>query len=180
MRTRPRPNPSPRSAFAGFRFPPDVIVVAVRWYLRFGLSYRDLEELLAERGVEVDHVTVYHYLDTAPGGACDPGPASEREHLAQTGIRGSARRPPRWPLNQAHGGALLGGQMATAWATASKDQRGANLEPGRCRRAAPRRPADGTRSPAPAARRLRHRHYRILTHQHVHRSDELKGFRSDS
>jgi hypothetical protein len=30
------------SAFAGFRFPPDVIVLAVRWYLRFGLSYRDV------------------------------------------------------------------------------------------------------------------------------------------
>jgi transposase-like protein len=36
-----------------------VIVVAVRWHLRFGLSYRDVEELLAERGVEVDHVSVY-------------------------------------------------------------------------------------------------------------------------
>jgi transposase-like protein len=36
-----------------------VITVAVRWYLRYGLSYRDVEELLAERGVEVDHVTVY-------------------------------------------------------------------------------------------------------------------------
>jgi transposase-like protein len=31
-----------------------VIVLAVRWYLRFGLSYRDVEELLAERGIEVD------------------------------------------------------------------------------------------------------------------------------
>jgi transposase-like protein len=41
----------PRSAFAGFRFPSDVIVLAVRWYLRFGLSYRDVEELLTERGV---------------------------------------------------------------------------------------------------------------------------------
>jgi transposase, IS6 family len=39
--------------------PAEVIVVAVRWYLRFGLSYRDVEELLAERGIEVDHVTVY-------------------------------------------------------------------------------------------------------------------------
>jgi transposase-like protein len=39
-----------------------VITVAVRWYLRFGLSYRDLEELLAERGVEVDHVTVYRWV----------------------------------------------------------------------------------------------------------------------
>ena len=62
---RPRRVDSPRvdrSAFAGFRFPPGVITVAVRWYLRFGLSYRDLEELLAERGVEVDHVTVYRWV----------------------------------------------------------------------------------------------------------------------
>jgi transposase, IS6 family len=51
-----------RSAFAGFRFPPDVITLAVRWYLRYGLSYRDLKELLAERGVEVDHVTVYRWV----------------------------------------------------------------------------------------------------------------------
>jgi transposase-like protein len=63
MRTRrSRPAPVPRSAFFGFRFPGDVIVLAVRWYLRFGLSYRDLEELLAERGVEVDHVTVYRWV----------------------------------------------------------------------------------------------------------------------
>jgi len=50
------------SAFAGFRFPPEVIVLAVRWYLRFGLSYRDLEELLAERGIDVDHVTLYRWV----------------------------------------------------------------------------------------------------------------------
>jgi len=52
----------PASAFAGFRFPPEVIVLAVRWYLRFGLSYRDVEELLAERGIEVDHVTLYRWV----------------------------------------------------------------------------------------------------------------------
>ena len=51
-----------RSAFAGYRFPADVILLAVRWYLRFGLSYRDLEELLAERGIEVDHVTLYRWV----------------------------------------------------------------------------------------------------------------------
>src|SRR6266700_4158947 len=56
---RPRPSPAAHSAFAGFRFPPDGIVLAVRWYLRFGLSYRDVEELLAERGVKVDHVSIY-------------------------------------------------------------------------------------------------------------------------
>src|SRR5665811_1895358 len=53
---------SRRSAFAGFRFPPEVIVLAVRWYLRFGLSYRDLEELLAERGIDVDHVTLFRWV----------------------------------------------------------------------------------------------------------------------
>ena len=47
------------SVFAGFRFPSEVISVAVRWYLRYCLSYRDVEELLVERGVTVDHVTVY-------------------------------------------------------------------------------------------------------------------------
>jgi transposase-like protein len=63
MRTRrPRPAPAARSAFAGFRFPSDVIVVAVRWYLRYGLSYRDVEELLTERGVQVDHVTIYRWV----------------------------------------------------------------------------------------------------------------------
>ncbi len=49
-------------AFTGHRFPKEVITVAVRWYLRYGLSYRDVEELLAERGVEVDHVTVYRWV----------------------------------------------------------------------------------------------------------------------
>jgi IS6 family transposase len=51
-----------RSAFAGFRFPPEVITVAVRWYLRYGPSYRGVEELLAEGGIEVDHVTVYRWV----------------------------------------------------------------------------------------------------------------------
>jgi transposase, IS6 family len=41
------------SVFAGFRFPPEVISIAVRWYLRYGLSYRDVEELLAERGIMI-------------------------------------------------------------------------------------------------------------------------------
>jgi len=62
MSAHPRPASVPQSAFAGFRFPPDVIVLAVRWYLRFGLSYRDVEELLTERGIEVDHVTVYRWV----------------------------------------------------------------------------------------------------------------------
>lgn len=39
-----------------------MILLAVRWYLRYGLSYRDVEELLAERGIEVDHVTIYRWV----------------------------------------------------------------------------------------------------------------------
>jgi IS6 family transposase len=64
MRSRQHPclRPAPRSAFAGYRFPPEVITLAVRWYLRFGLSYRDVEELLAERGIEVDHVSIYRWV----------------------------------------------------------------------------------------------------------------------
>ena len=39
-----------------------MVLLAVRWYLRYGLSYRDVEELLAERGIEVDHVTIYRWV----------------------------------------------------------------------------------------------------------------------
>jgi len=52
----------PGPAFAGFRFPADEIALAVRWYLRYGLSYRDVEELLTEHGIEVDHVAVYRWV----------------------------------------------------------------------------------------------------------------------
>jgi transposase-like protein len=37
-------------------------MIAVRWYLRYALSYRDVEELLAERGIAVDHVTIYRWV----------------------------------------------------------------------------------------------------------------------
>ena len=63
MRRRRASSPKvDRSAFAGYRFPPEVIMLAVRWYLRYGLSYRDIEELLAERGIVVDHVSVFRWV----------------------------------------------------------------------------------------------------------------------
>jgi len=49
-------------SFDGYRFPPEVVVLAVRWYLRFGMSYRDVEELLTERCVDVDHVTICRWV----------------------------------------------------------------------------------------------------------------------
>jgi hypothetical protein len=50
-----------------------VIVLAVRWYLRYGLCYRDVEELLAERGITVDH-DITAPLDTHPGNPALPYP----------------------------------------------------------------------------------------------------------
>ncbi len=58
----PRPPLAMSSGFTGFRFPPEVILLTVRWYLRYGLSYRDLEELLAERGIDVDHVNLFRWV----------------------------------------------------------------------------------------------------------------------
>ncbi len=49
-------------AFRGFRFPAEIILWAVRWYLQFPLSFRDLERLLADRGVQVDHVSLYRWV----------------------------------------------------------------------------------------------------------------------
>ncbi len=45
-----------------FRFPKDIIILSVRWYLRYGLSYRDQEEMLEERGVFLDHTTIFRWV----------------------------------------------------------------------------------------------------------------------
>jgi len=50
------------SAFCGYRFPDDIIALAVRWYLRFRLPYADVAELLAERGIHVDPSTIYDWV----------------------------------------------------------------------------------------------------------------------
>ncbi len=50
------------SDFKGRRFPTDIILVCVRWYCRYGISYRDLEEMMAERGVVVDHTTLFRWV----------------------------------------------------------------------------------------------------------------------
>ncbi|MEO1091999.1 MAG: IS6 family transposase [Pseudomonadota bacterium] len=50
------------SVFERRRFTGEVILWAVRWYCRYGISYRELEEMLAERGIEVDHTTLYRWV----------------------------------------------------------------------------------------------------------------------
>jgi putative transposase len=52
-----------KSTYYGFRFPAAVISWAVRWYHRFNLSLRDIEELLLERGVTVTYESVRNWCD---------------------------------------------------------------------------------------------------------------------
>jgi transposase, IS6 family len=66
-----------------------VIAVAVRWYLRYGLSYHDVEEPLAERGISVDHVTVYRWVQTFTSEFID---AARPTRHCQRAIAGSSMR----------------------------------------------------------------------------------------
>jgi hypothetical protein len=86
---RPTPPVVMPSGIVGFRFPAEVILLAVRGYLRCGLSYRDLEELLAERGIEVDHVTLYRWVQRFTPLLID----APRRLGTWRGIAGSSTRP---------------------------------------------------------------------------------------
>src|SRR5213080_2086923 len=83
------------------RFPPPIIQHAIWLYLRFTLSYRDVEELLAERGLEVSYETVRRWvLKFGPGFArrlrrCRPRP-SDRWHLDEMVVRIAGTRMYLW------------------------------------------------------------------------------------
>jgi transposase-like protein len=49
------------SVFKGRHFDRSIILLCVRWYLAYGLSLRDLEEMMAERGISVDHATIHRW-----------------------------------------------------------------------------------------------------------------------
>jgi len=49
-------------SFKGCHFPKDIILMAMRWYSAYPLSYRNVEELLEERGISVDHATVNRWI----------------------------------------------------------------------------------------------------------------------
>jgi len=49
-------------SFKGAHFPQEIILMGVRWYVAYPLSYRHVEELMAERGVSVDHVTIQRWV----------------------------------------------------------------------------------------------------------------------
>ncbi|QRM33463.1 IS6 family transposase [Microvirga sp. VF16] len=51
-----------KSLFKGRQFTSEIILWAMRWYLKFPISYRDLEHMLADRGVQVDHTTLFRWI----------------------------------------------------------------------------------------------------------------------
>jgi len=53
---------SPENPFRWRHFEAQIILLNVRWYLRYSLSYRDLEEMMLERGLKVDHSTIYRWV----------------------------------------------------------------------------------------------------------------------
>ena len=59
--------------FSGCHYPKDLILQTIRWYLRYNLSYRDIEEILEERGVEIDHTTPCRWVQ-------EYAPQLEAEH----------------------------------------------------------------------------------------------------
>src|SRR4051794_17987371 len=54
-------NPRPK-LFKYRHFEPEMILLCMRWYLRYSLSYRELEEMMAERGLSVDHTFIFRWV----------------------------------------------------------------------------------------------------------------------
>jgi transposase, IS6 family len=103
-----RPNRS--AVFRGRHFADEVIALCVRWYLRFSLSYRDLEELMAERNLSVDHTTVWRRVQRY-------GPELNRRvrrELKQTGTS--------WRVDETYV------RVAGRWVYLSVDSGGATLD----------------------------------------------------
>src|SRR6266511_2706926 len=73
------------SAFSGRGFPDDIIALAVRWYVRYRLSYAEVSEWLAERGVLVDQSTIYRWVQRASFRCLARRPESTATLLVPTG-----------------------------------------------------------------------------------------------
>ena len=61
-----------QSPFKSRHFEAKIVLLCIRWYLRFSLSYRDLEVMMAERGLSVDHTTIYRYAGRCRGSSAVP------------------------------------------------------------------------------------------------------------
>ncbi|WP_342238861.1 IS6 family transposase [Inquilinus sp. OTU3971] len=98
--------------YAGYRFPSDVIQRAVWMYLRFTLSYRDVEDLLAERGIEVSYETIRRWASafgpmiTRRLRARRPAP-HRRWHVDEMFVRVGGKQMYLWRAVDAEGEVLV-------------------------------------------------------------------------
>jgi len=84
--------------FRGRHFEDVIIILCVRWYLRYSLSYRDLEEMMVERGLSVDHVTIWRWVQRyAP--ILNQRLRRELRHPNRSWRVGRNVRPGRWQLD---------------------------------------------------------------------------------
>ncbi len=79
-------------SFKGAQYPKDVILFAVFFYVRYGVSYRDLEEIMAERGVSVYHATLNRWVTRCSGAIADlarrrKGPCDRSWRMDETYIK---------------------------------------------------------------------------------------------
>ena len=87
-----------RISYRGYRFPPDIIQYAVWLYFRFTLSFRDVEDLLAERGIEVSYETIRQMGDAVWFGDC-AGPSLTPASPAWTVASGRDVRLDWWKVD---------------------------------------------------------------------------------
>src|SRR5260370_26523673 len=118
-------------SYARHRFPPVVIRHAVWLYLRFTLSYRDVEDLLAERGLEVSNETIRRWL-------LKFGPA-----IARTLRRGRPTPHDKWHLDEMVV-SIAGRRMYMWWAVDSEGEALDDLVPPKADTAAPVRLREGS------------------------------------
>jgi len=89
------------AAFKWRQFAGEVILWAVRWYCRYAISYRELEEMLGERGVAVDQTTIYRWVQRyAPSRSARPGSGrvgapSQFSDSTTASMKAACTRPPR-------------------------------------------------------------------------------------
>src|SRR5262245_15368081 len=105
-----------RISYRGYRFPPDIIQRAVWLYFRFTLSFRDVEDLLAERGIEVSYETIRQWTTRfGPAIAQDLRSRRPRPHGQWHWMRCSSQLPESGCI---YGGLLMRkARFLTAWSS---------------------------------------------------------------
>jgi hypothetical protein len=89
----------------GRQFDREIIILCVRWYLRFKLSFRDLVEMMAERGISLAHTTIMRWIARVfPAGVQEPGPAATKDHARRLSgfASGGAGNPWRTSAREAN------------------------------------------------------------------------------